>query len=94
MFFKESRYEKVDNYKFKRNDGTEVLLKKKRRIKEPASRMIHTVQEGERTDLLAKRYYRDTLKFWKLADGNSKMKPEDLLISPGEKILVPPNDPE
>lgn len=94
MFFKESRYEKVKDYKFRRIDGTEVLLKKKRKIPEPQSRVIHTVQEGERTDLLARRYYRDPLKFWKLADGNSEMKPEDLLKTPGAKILVPPNDPE
>lgn len=94
MFFKGSRYEKVEDYKFKRSDGSEVLLKKKRTMKEPGSRMIHTVQEGERTDILAHRYYRDPLKFWKLADGNSEVNPEDLLEVPGDKILVPPNDPD
>jgi hypothetical protein len=94
MFYKGSRYEKVADYKFRRQDGSEVLLKKKRPLPEPKSRLIHTVQEGERTDILAHRYYRDPLKFWKLADGNAEMNPEDLLQVPGKKILVPPNDPE
>jgi hypothetical protein len=94
MFYKGSRYEKVADYKFRRHDGSEVLLKKKRDMPESGSRLIHTVQEGERTDTLAHRYYRDPLKFWKLADGNFEMNPEDLLQYPGEQILIPPNDPE
>jgi len=94
MFFKGSRYEKVESYRFRRIDGSEVSIKKKRRIPEPKARLIHTVQEGERTDTLAHRYYRDPLKFWKLADGNSEMNPEALLGEPGRQILVPPNDPE
>ncbi len=94
MFFKGSRYEKVDDYSFKRIDGSEVVLKKKRTIPEPKARVIHTVQEGERTDLIANRYYRAPLKFWKLADGNSEMNPEGLVEVPGDKILVPPNDPD
>ncbi len=94
MFFKGSRYEKVADYKFRRHDGSEVLLKKKRKMSQPESHRIHTVQEGQRTDVLAHRYYRDPLKFWKLADGNSEMNPEDLLQVPGGQILIPPNDPE
>jgi hypothetical protein len=94
MFYKGSRYEKVADYKFRRHDGSEVLLKKKRPLPDPKSQLIHTIQEGERTDMLAHRYYRDPLKFWKLADGNPEMNPEDLLQDPGTKILVPPNDPE
>lgn len=94
MFFKGSRYEKVEDYRFRRMDGSEVLIKKKRSIPDPKRRLIHTVQQGERTDLLAHRYYRDPLKFWKLADGNAEMNPELLVEVPGAKIMVPPNDPD
>lgn len=94
MFFKDSRYERVKNYKCKRIDGSTVLLKKKRAIPDTRSKLIHTVQEGERTDGLAHRYYKDPLKFHKLADGNEQLNPELLLERPGEKILVPPNDPD
>jgi hypothetical protein len=94
MFFKGSRYEKVDDYKFQRSDGSEVLLKKKRGIPVPEGKAIHTVHEGDRTDLLAYRYYRDPLKFWKLADASDEMNPEQMLDKPGAKIIVPPNDPE
>lgn len=94
MFFKDSRYEKVEDFKFKRIDGSEVVLKKKRPIPDLKAKLIHTVQEGERTDQLANRYYKDPLKFHKLNDGNAEMNPELLLEKPGEKILVPPNDPD
>ena len=94
MFFKDSRYEKVQNYLCKRVDGSMVLLKKKRSIPDTKKKMIHTVQEGERTDQLSNRYYKDPLKYHKLADGNSQMNPELLLEKPGKKILVPPNDPD
>ncbi len=94
MFFKGSRYEKVENYTFRRIDGSEVVLKKKRAIPEPEARVIHTVREGDRTDTLAHYYYRDPLKFWKLADGAEELNPENLLGPPGRKILIPPNDPD
>jgi hypothetical protein len=94
MFFDGSRYQKVENYLFRRRDGSEVSLRKKRSIPSPGARLIHTVQEGERTDILGQRYYRDPLKFWKLADGNEELNPERLLSEPGTKILVPPNDPD
>jgi hypothetical protein len=94
MFFKRSRYAKVADYKFRRIDGSEVLIKQKRKIPRLKSKLIHIVQEGDRTDLLAYRYYRDPLKFWKLADANEEMNPEHLLEKPGQEIIVPPNDPD
>jgi len=94
MFSKKSRYDKVKDYRFRRIDGSEVVVKQKRAAPQPKYKLIHMVQEGERTDLLAHRYYNDPLKFWKLADGSDEINPEDLLKEPGRKILVPPNDPE
>jgi hypothetical protein len=94
MFFDGSRYQKVESYLFRRRDQSEVLLKKKRDIPQARALLIHAVQEGERTDILAQRYYRDALKFWKMADGNEELNPEQLLAQPGAKILVPPNDPD
>jgi nucleoid-associated protein YgaU len=94
MFFKGSRYEKVGDYIFKRIDGSSILLKLKRKIPVRKSKMIHTVAEGDRTDLLAYRFYRDPLKFWKIADANDEMNPEQMLTKPGDKIIIPPNDPD
>jgi nucleoid-associated protein YgaU len=50
----------------------------------------HTVQAGERLDLLAFRYYGNPQKFWLIADANDALDPEDLL-EPGRTILIPPN---
>ncbi len=94
MFFPGSRYDKVRNYRFRRIDGSEVLIKEKRKNLPGKKKLIHTVQQGERTDLLAQRYFGDPLKFWKLADGNANLNPESLVEEPGTRIIIPPNDPE
>ncbi len=94
MFSKGSRYENVENYTFQRIDGSKVSIKQKRSVPEPKIKLIHTVQEGQRTDTLADLYYKDPLKFWKLADGNNEMNSERLVAEPGRKITVPANDPD
>ena len=49
-----------------------------------------TPRPGDRLDLLAHRYYRDSLRFWRICDASAEMDPFDVLV-PGERLLVPPN---
>jgi hypothetical protein len=46
--------------------------------------------EGDRLDLLAYRYYRDALKFWRICDASEQMDPFDV-VHAGEPLLIPPN---
>lgn len=48
----------------------------------------HTVQQGDRLDLIANQYYGDPLLYWEIADANNAMKPEDLLRV-GNRLLIP-----
>ncbi len=50
----------------------------------------HTVSEPDRLDLLAFQYYGKPDHFWRICDGNSAMRPEDLL-QPGRRVLIPPD---
>jgi len=48
----------------------------------------HTVQEGDRLDLIAYQYYGDPLLYWEIADANNAMQPEELLRV-GNRLLIP-----
>jgi hypothetical protein len=46
--------------------------------------------DSDRLDLLAYRYYRDPLKFWRICDASEQMDPFNVVKS-GESLLIPPN---
>ncbi len=80
MFFKNSRY---------RKEPSEVTLDVKgRRFKsvclrlnpDASGRFLHTIEEGDRLDHLAYKYYRAPKKWWQIVDANPEfLSPIDLL---------------
>ena len=90
MFFKGSRYETVEEAEYKDRDGRIIRYKKVRIIPATKAQLTHTVSDGERLDLIAARYYRDPERFWRIADANEAMWPDDLLDEPGSSLLIPP----
>jgi hypothetical protein len=48
----------------------------------------HTVTQGERLDLIAARYLGDPLQFWRVADSNNAMRPEELTEEPGTTLRI------
>jgi len=91
MFFKGSRYEKVEDARYVDAQGRTIRYKKVRFIPETPARFNHLVKQGERLDLLSFRYYRDPLKFWHIADASNVMQAEELTSQPGTRILIPPD---
>ncbi len=91
MFYKGSRYEKVGDAQHTDAQGRVIKYKKIRFIPSTPARFNHLVRQGDRTDLLAYRYYRDPLKFWHIADANDVMQAEELTAEPGQRILIPPD---
>lgn len=91
MFFKGSRYEKVADAQLTDAHGRTVAYKRMRFIPETPARFNHLVAQGDRPDLLAYRYYRDPLKFWRIADANRVLIANELAAHPGDRILVPPD---
>jgi hypothetical protein len=90
MFWKGSRYEKVPEHEIETTDGRTVRYKGIREIAPTPARMGHELTQGERLDHVAHRYYRDAERFWRIADANLALWPDDLL-EPGRVIAVPPS---
>jgi nucleoid-associated protein YgaU len=42
--------------------------------------VVHRVQQGDRIDLLAARYLGDPLLYWRIADANLAVQPDDPLV--------------
>jgi hypothetical protein len=89
MFFKGSRYAGVKDLVFTTPDGREIKYKKTRFTPPTPAILGHLVHEGERLDLIADRYFRDSERFWRIADANQVLWPDDLTAQAGRVILVP-----
>jgi hypothetical protein len=90
MFFRGSRYAAVAEAEITGPDGRVIRYKKVRFIPATPAERTHQVLQGERLDHLAHRYFRDAERFWRIADANAAMWPDDLLAEPGRRILIPP----
>jgi hypothetical protein len=84
LFFKGSRYEKVESHQITDDSG--------RFIPETRARLGHLVIQGDRLDNVAHRYYRDPERFWRICDANLAMWPDDLVAEAGKVILIPPSE--
>ena len=48
----------------------------------------HVVSEGERPDLVAAQHMGDPEAFWRIADANAAMRPQDLTDTVGKRIRI------
>lgn len=90
MIDKTSRYAKVPTLAAIDASGEEVTLLELREIPPTTGLFSHTPVGGERIDHLASRYYRDPLKFWRIADASDELHPMEIVVA-GRKVLIPPN---
>ncbi len=44
---------------------------------------MHAVQQGDRIDVIAARYLGDPLLYWRIADANLAVRPDDPLVQGG-----------
>ena len=90
MFAKGSRYETVPDAVWTDPAGREIVYKRLRLIPPPGVAVQgHVVQRGDRLDLIAFRFYRDPEQFWRICDGNTAMRPDDLVAEPGRRLAIP-----
>ncbi len=89
MFFKGSRYAKVETLEITDKGGRTIKYKATRLIPETEPRQAHKVQQGERLDHISYRCFRDPERFWRIADANTAMWSDDLVGEPGKRILIP-----
>jgi nucleoid-associated protein YgaU len=92
LFFKGSRYERVESHSITDESGSVITYKKVRFISETHASMGHLVVQGDRLDNIAHRYYKDPERFWRICDANLAMWPDELVAEAGRIILIPPSE--
>lgn len=81
MFFKGSRYKDLLEIHTSDANGQRALSKTIRRIPGTPGTFLHTVNQKDRPDLLAYKYYGDIKKWWLISDANPDFAmPTDLFL--------------
>lgn len=84
-----SRHDALPTYEVELAPGAPpVELYEPREIPLPPPSVVHVVGAADRLDLLADRYFGDAFQFWRIADANPALTPEDVL-DPGAQIAIP-----
>jgi nucleoid-associated protein YgaU len=91
MFFKGSRYENVIEEQLEDTAGRLIRYKRVRFIDAVEAQTQYIVNQGDRLDHIAFRFYSDPERFWRICDANEATWPDELVEQPGAKILIPPS---
>lgn len=94
LFTSTSRYYGMDTETLTTTDGTIIIYLRRRFLPSLDSFQLlqeHTVTQGERLDNIAAKFLGDPELFWRIADANGAMRPEDLVQTVGTilKITLP-----
>jgi hypothetical protein len=86
-----SRYYGIQTVTLKAADGRTIAFLQRRFVPPPdrfALLQEHVVAEGERLDHIAAKYFGDAEAFWRIADANSAMRPEELTETIGRRLRI------
>jgi hypothetical protein len=94
MFPVTSRYATIDTATFETADGRTVVYVRRRFLPyNPATIVLaeHTVTQSDRLDRITALYLGDPTQFWRVADVNNAMQPEELTddASIGRQLRIP-----
>jgi hypothetical protein len=92
MFPATSRYSRIETATWVGAEGRQSVYLR-RRFLPPAPATIvlteHVVTQAERLDNITARYLGDPEQFWRLADGNNAMDPNELTSAIGGRLRIP-----
>ena len=86
-----SRYHGIEIATFQSTDGEPVVYVRRRFVPPPeslATLRVHRVESGDRLDNLAAAFLGDPELFWRLADANRALHPEELTERIGRRLRV------
>jgi nucleoid-associated protein YgaU len=86
-----SRYYGLRVLEYQAPDGRVIRYVKRRFIPQSSAfpkLVSHSVQQGDRIDTIAARYLGDPLFYWRIADANLTVRPDEVLID-GKSIKIP-----
>jgi len=72
-------------------DGRTIIYLKRRFLPSPDRFQLlqeHTVTQAERLDNIAAKFLGDPELFWRIADANGAMRPEELVQTVGRKLRI------
>lgn len=90
-FAANSRYAGQETAEWQRADGQTVLYVTRRFVPPPehfATLQEYRVEENDRLDNIAARFYSDPELYWRLCDANGAMHPPDLVDEPGRRLRI------
>jgi len=91
LFTSTSRYYGVDTETLTRADGTTIIYIKRRFLPSVDSfqlLQLYSVKQGDRLDNIAAQSLGDPELFWRIADANGAMRPEDLVATVGRQLKI------
>ena len=86
-----SRYYGIETATMKTPAGETVVYLRRRFLPSPDRFVVlleHSVTDGERLDNITARYMDDPEQFWRVADANSAMRPEELTETIGRVVRI------
>jgi hypothetical protein len=86
-----SRYYGIDTATLTTADGQTIAYLRRRFVPQPnrfALLQLHVVTKGERLDNITAKYMDDPQAFWRIADANAAMRPEELTETPGRSLRI------
>ena len=88
-----SRYFGIETAVFTRPDRRKAAYLRRRFLPPPGGAVLaeHLVTEGERLDNITARYLGDPEQFWRVADANNTMHPDELTDAEhvGHRLRIP-----
>ncbi|HZP03456.1 MAG TPA: LysM domain-containing protein [Terracidiphilus sp.] len=91
LFTSTSRYYGMDTETLTTATGTTIIYVKRRFLPSTDSfqlLQLHAVVQGERLDNIAAKLLGDPELFWRIADANGAMRPEDLVAVVGRQLKI------
>ncbi len=91
MFPPTSRYANTEIAEFDVGQGRTVNYLRRRFLPQPDRFVLlleHVVVEGDRLDNVTARYLGDPEQFWRIADANGAMRPDELTETPGRRLRI------
>jgi hypothetical protein len=91
LFSATSRYFGLDTRTMTAPDGSNIIYLRRRFVPSPDRFQLiqeYTVTQGVRLDNVAAQYLGDPELFWRLADANGAMRPEDLVATIGRILRI------
>ena len=92
MFPPTSRYFSIETAKLIDAAGREIVYLRRRFLPDSQTMVTlaeHSVTEGDRLDNVTARYLGDPEQFWRVADANDAMNPDELTSEIGRRLRIP-----